>query len=329
MWFLAGRGLRYLMRDPPIPVLVINLDQSSDRLTFMRQQAERVGLEFERIPAVDALDVPEDLAGYFAHIQTGRLPIIDDGAVGCYASHLKALRRFEKTDAPAALILEDDALLPDNIVRVLDELMAALPAGWGFVHLSRPPTHAFKPIAVLPGSRRLVRHSRMPPGAAGYLISRAGSAKLLNKSILRFWAVDTDIRRPWVFGHDAYGVVPPPIQQLPMPTTIPKLRRSARRGLPRPTRFSWTNTPFQTPASLLFNLRQLGLAWWVRCAVINAAERFSRRAEGIARQALRDQERPNAARRHVKDVCSDRCIEHVRPPEAREDLRNTKSASAQ
>ena len=285
-----------------LPVLVINLDQSSDRLTFMRQQAERVGLEFERISAVDALDVPDDLASYFAHIQTGTLPIVDDGAVGCYASHLKALRRFEQTDAPAALILEDDARLPENIVQVLDELIAALPAGWGFVHLSRLPMHAFKPIAVLPRGRRLVRYSRMPPGAAGYLISRVGAAKLLNKSILRFWAIDTDIRRPWVFGHDAYGVIPPPIQQLPMPTTIPRLRRSARRGLPRPTRFSWTNMPFQTPASLLFNLRQLGLAWWVRCAAINAIKRFSRRADGIARQALRDPGRANLERQPRGDL---------------------------
>ena len=92
------------MPDLSIPVLFINLDQSSDRLLFMRRQAERLGLEFERIPAVDALHVPVDLAGYFAHIQTGKLPIIDDAAVGCYASHLKALRRFEQTDAPAALI---------------------------------------------------------------------------------------------------------------------------------------------------------------------------------------------------------------------------------
>ena len=273
------------MRDLSISVLFINLDQSSDRLIFMRQQAERLGLEFERIPAVHALNVPEDLAGYFAHIHTGRLPIIDDGAVGSYASHLKAMRRFEQTDAPAALILEDDASLPDNIVQVLDELITALPAGWGFVHLSHAPTHAFKPIAVLSCGGRVVRYSRMPLNAAGYLINKAGAAKLLNRSIQRFWAFDTNIRRPWVFGHDAYGVIPPPIEQLPMPTTIPKLRRSARRGLPRLTRFSWTNMPLQSPASLLFNLRQLGLAWWLRCAVTNAVKRLSRRAEQCGARA--------------------------------------------
>jgi glycosyl transferase family 25 len=290
------------MRNLPIPFLFINLDRSFDRLTFMRLQAERLGLEFERISAVDALNVPDDLAGYFAHIQTGRLPIIDDGAIGCYASHLKALRRFEQTDAPAALILEDDALLPDNIVQVLDELIAALPAGWGFVHLSKPPTHAFKPIAVIPSGSRLVRYSRVPPGAAGYLISRVGATKLLNKSILRFWAIDTDSRRPWVFGHDVHGVVPPPIQQLPMPRTIINVRRSARRGLPRPTRFSWTNMPLRSPASFLFNLRQLGLAWWVKCAVINAVKRFSRRAEGIAGQAVRDPGRGNLERQLRGDL---------------------------
>jgi len=241
---------------------------------FMREQAARIGLEFKRIKAVDALNVPDDLAGYFAHILKGKPPIIDNGAVGCYASHLKTLKIFDESNEPAALILEDDALLPANIMQILNDMLATLPSGWDFVHLAKPPVRAYKPIAVLPCGRRLVRYSRMPPGAAGYLISKAGAVKLLNKSIPRFWPIDTDTRRPWVFGHDAYGIVPPPIQQLPMPTMIPRMRRSARRGLPRPTRFSWTNTPFKTPASFVFNLRQLGLTWWVRCTVFNAGRRL-------------------------------------------------------
>jgi glycosyl transferase family 25 len=36
-----------------VPAYVINLDRSTDRLAFMHQQAERFGLPFERVPAID------------------------------------------------------------------------------------------------------------------------------------------------------------------------------------------------------------------------------------------------------------------------------------
>lgn len=260
----------------PVPVLVINLDRSPERLAFMQAQADRIGFDIDRIPGVDGLNVPPELANYFTHIQKNKPPIIADGAVGCYASHLRAYQRIQDAGAPCGLVLEDDVQLPDNLPEVLDEILHSLPAGWDFVHLAHRPTRAVKPLVALSSGAAIVRYSRIPPNAAGYLMSAAGAAKLLNPNISRFWAIDLDTRRPWLFGHDTYGVDPPPLLQLPMPTTIPKsrTRRSARRGPPRPTTFSWTNFPLQTPAALVYNVRTLGPAWWLHCFAANCASRL-------------------------------------------------------
>jgi glycosyl transferase family 25 len=262
-----------------IPVLVINLDRSSDRLAYMREQAVRIGFEFKRVPAVDGLRVPADLAPYFLHITRNKTPIIDDGAVGCYASHLSACRHIVASQAPVTLVLEDDVTLPNDLAHILDETLNALPAGWDFVQLAKPTRRAFKPLAALPCGRDLVRYSQIPSGTHGYLISRAGAAKLLNPAIRRVWAVDTDTRRPWLWGHDVYGLMPPLLigwGKAALPSTIrtqTQYRKSARRGLPRPTTLTWTNLPFHDPRAIIFNVRKLGLAWWLSCLAINCISR--------------------------------------------------------
>jgi hypothetical protein len=78
------------------------------------------------------------------------------------------------------------------------------------VHLGTEPDRAVCEIAKV-GNRRIVQFSRVPPGAVGYLISHAGAKKLLQAEP-RVWPIDTDTRRPWVFGLAVYGVVSPPIR---------------------------------------------------------------------------------------------------------------------
>ena len=249
----------------------INLEREQLRQRLIEAELDRIGLAATRLPAVDQLAVPPDLAGYFAHVAQKRAPLITPGAIGCYASHLRAYKQIMAERAAATLVLEDDAILDDDLAEVIRETLAVLPAGWDMVHLGQSPRHAVKPLAELPNGRTLVRYSRIPFGAAGYLISLAGAKKMLNPAIPRFWAIDLDTRRAWVFGLDVYGVVAPPIRQnKKLPSAIGyRIKSSARRGLPRPTAYSWTNTPLRTPRGLVFNVRKLGPLWWLRCFAIN------------------------------------------------------------
>ena len=86
------------------PVYVINLDEQPERWDVMEESLKYWGIEnYTRISAYDGRD--DDLSD----ILKGRYPDgMSSGEVGCTTSHLKALKEFLKTDAPCALILEDD-----------------------------------------------------------------------------------------------------------------------------------------------------------------------------------------------------------------------------
>jgi glycosyl transferase family 25 len=236
----------------------------------------KLGLSFQRVKAVEGLDLPPDLAGYFTHHNRKGEPIIESGAVGCYASHLRVYQAIIASDAEYALVLEDDCILPPDISDVLDAVLAATPAGWDFIQLGRPPRHAVKSLASLSGGAALVRYSRVPPGASAYLVSRNGAHKLLDPSIERVWAIDTDTRRPWLFGLDVYGVVPSPVEHRSYPSTIRTQGKRWRRGWPRPTPYTWTNMPLHSPRGVVWNMRKLGFLGWTRCAVVNAGLRIGR-----------------------------------------------------
>jgi glycosyl transferase, family 25 len=268
-------------------ILYINRDRDEHRRRLICAELGRIGLTATRLPAVDRLAVPPDLAGYFAHVAQKRAPLIPPGAIGCYASHLRAYKQIIAERAAATLVLEDDAILDDDLVEVIRQTLAALPADWDMVHLGQSPRYAVKPLAALPNRRTLVRYSRIPSGTVGYLISLAGARKMLDPALQRFWAIDLDTRRPWVFGLDVYGVVAPPIwpnKQLPSTiTTANRIKSTARRGLPRPTAYSWTNTPLHTPRGLVFNVGKLGPLWWLRCFAINCAVKLRAALVPLAR----------------------------------------------
>ena len=247
-----------------IRAFYLNLEREAERRRFMQEQLAEVGIPGERIDAVDgSKPLPPELARHFSDKH-----VMDVGALGCYASHIKAWHQIVNEDVPVALVLEDDAILDRNLASILSEVVAALPKGWDMVHLASKPDRAVCTIAKLSGLE-LVQYSRVPPGAVGYLLSYAGAHKLVLAKP-RVWPIDTDTRRPWAFGLDVYGVAPPPIDHnWSMPSTIRargRKRSSPRRGL----RAAFGN-PIRNANALLFNWRRLGPLQWFRCLIVNLA----------------------------------------------------------
>jgi glycosyl transferase, family 25 len=248
----------------PITAFYLNLDQEAARRRCIEEQLAEAGIPAERIEAVDgSRPLPPEVSLYF-----DAKHVMDAGALGCYASHIKAWEQITRKALPSGLVLEDDAILPAGLAGLLAEIVAALPTHWDMVHLGTEPDRAVCEIAKV-GSRKIVQFSRVPPGAVGYLVSKAGAAKLLRAKPRR-WPIDTDTRRPWVFGLNVYGVVAPPIgHNWLVPSTI-RARGSKRRTPRRGLRAAFAN-PIRNLDALLFNWRRLGpLAWW-RCLFVNSA----------------------------------------------------------
>ncbi len=272
---------------PATSTFYINRDRDKGRRECIEWYLREAGIDVERINAMEGLDLPGSLVHFFydGDTQSSRLSLAE---VGCYASHLMAASIVVDRGLEHALVLEDDAEFSPDLAQSLENILASLPAGWDLVHLSGDPSsHATKPVARLEQSRTLVRYSRVPRGTVAYLISRTGAKKFLTPS-QRVWPVDTDLRQPWRFGLQIYGVVPAVVDHSGrFASSIAKgakdERSRLRRGLPLPSRHCWTGNPLHTPLGLYFNLGTLGPLWWARCWLQNAHRRIMRQLGLYAR----------------------------------------------
>ena len=191
--------------------LVINLDRSPDRLGRIGQRMQALGIDWERLPAVDGAALDEegrralDERGYRRlHGATPKL-----GELGCYLSHLRAMRTFLASEARFALILEDDVQpsqhLPDvvaRLTRVADQ--------WDMVKLSK--VHRGTPVTVLAlghGATLDVMLTRCT-GSSAYIVNRRAAQAYLDKLLPMTLPYDHVFDRGWQLGLKVRLVSPPP-----------------------------------------------------------------------------------------------------------------------
>lgn len=257
-----------------LPVFVINLDRSPERLARFSRQCTDAGVSFERFHAVDGVNLPDRLKPYFCDASGEIVSPLRHAEIGCYASHLGVWQRIASDNIPAAIICEDDAVLPRGFDAIIRDIVAELPTEWDLVLLANPTQTAVKSIG-----RTLIRYSRVPGGTGCYLISRAGAAKMLLPVAPRIWALDHDTRWPWKFGMNTYGVRPAPVTRYLATSTINPAgggRSRLRAGLAR--------SPQRTLQSFLFNLRQLGPWSWAQCAVVNSGVKVRKLLAPLSRR---------------------------------------------
>ena len=121
---------------------VINLNDSTSRLSAISQKLAQNGIEFTRVEAVDGRKATSTDFLEYSHRKSidrhGRG--LTGGEVACYLSHIRALKAFVETEAPQALILEDDASFVPNFGDQIRELSQALEIypNWDVVNCSIP-----------------------------------------------------------------------------------------------------------------------------------------------------------------------------------------------
>ena len=159
----------YKLKGLP-PVYVINLDEQPERWDVMEESLKYWEVEnYTRISAYDGRE--DDLSD----ILKGRYPDgMSSGEVGCTTSHLKALKEFLKTDAPCALILEDDCDI---------STASYWPFIWKDFYSKIPYDYDVIQLAVInPMSVYLQLHRRFVNdfSTAAYMITRHHAQKLIN-----------------------------------------------------------------------------------------------------------------------------------------------------
>lgn len=198
------------------PIYYINLARETERRQRMETSLTQLGVLAERINAVLWKDLPlaEQQALYSPELNQRQfhLPLIA-GEMGCYASHIKAWRQLLTSDAPCAVILEDDVRLMPSFLKVVQDI-AVLPPRWDMVKLlgrRHGQTEKIRRRVQLNETTDLIEYRKMPSYAAGYVLSRQGAEKLLKHRIPFGRPVDIDLRFWWEADLDILGVYPPAV----------------------------------------------------------------------------------------------------------------------
>lgn len=100
-------------------VFVINLDRNPERLKSVTGQLAALGIEFERIVAVDGRAEARRPTVREFLVNAG---FLTPGERGCAMSHLKVCERMIRDGLPMAAVFEDDVRLGGELPRVLAEI---------------------------------------------------------------------------------------------------------------------------------------------------------------------------------------------------------------
>jgi glycosyl transferase family 25 len=192
--------------------LVINLDRAVERLARITDALQSLGIAWQRLPAVDGSQLSQ--AERHARLDEREfqrrrgMPCVP-GELGCYLSHVDAMRRLLDSDADCALILEDDVVPGTELLAVVQALMSH-PQRWDMVKLSA--VHSGTPARVLKltHSHWLAVMFSSCTGASAYLVNRR-AAQIYRDQLLPMTAqVDHVLDQGWRFGIKVRLVTPQP-----------------------------------------------------------------------------------------------------------------------
>jgi len=260
------------MSDQIFTALLINLDRDVARLEHMQKQLAQAGITFSRQAGVMGDNVPDDLRPYFFDAGGSPKTSMKRGEIGCYASHLRALKRVASGELGyTVLVMEDDLLIPVDLKKIIADAQHAMPAGWDILRLSSPPRRAYVPLARI-GTRLLIRYSKIPNSAGAYLITPTGAQKFLQYGV-RGLTFDDDLRRPWFHAMETYGIVPSPITAGVLQSSIDSIEagRFDKGMSSRKERIVRGDHAFAF-RRMNYNRRDLGTGRWLACVAINIAD---------------------------------------------------------
>ena len=165
-------------------VYLVNLDRSPERLAEVDAELRRVGIDYERVSAVDGLKLSADelkanVSRFHAYRCIGRR--LRPAEIGCALSHLKVHRMALAGRHPRWAVIEDDVVLDADAWRAAVETIErtddpSVPTVWllndghGLADPGRPSV-----VRLLGNQRGILRTW----GTVGYALNAAAARRIL------------------------------------------------------------------------------------------------------------------------------------------------------
>ncbi len=191
---------------------VISLKSAATRRRTAAERLRAAGIAFEVFDAIDGrgfevesqpiYDGPRRRALY-GHDMVG-------GEIGCLLSHKAILEIVVRDRKGPALVFEDDIALHPNFGQAVDRLMENQDR-WELVRFlgaAKIMRQRQRPLLDLGEGFQMTRLMTQPGGAAAYIVSETGAAKLLKHLDRTPFPIDALMGRPWLTGVDNLMVRP-------------------------------------------------------------------------------------------------------------------------
>lgn len=225
-------------------IFVINLNESTERLERLKSEFERIGLDFERLPAVDGRDLTEDQIFQHYSPELNRKKYfkpLSKPEIGLYMSHLKACERIISENLDFGIILEDDIVLKNGF-QMIPQVLRSLNEKWNYIKLIAPgkkkkineriqvaveipirlniesylkDTNSTNNERIIetstigvPAIFELITWKKPPIGTSAYAITIDGAKEFLSKRSKFFRPIDVDLQYEWETSLKIQGLRP-------------------------------------------------------------------------------------------------------------------------
>lgn len=205
-----------MVTPAPLPIYLINMDRSTDRLAQSQAAFAAIGAPFERVSGVDGraeggihhpdYDRQRRLARWGSDMGAG--------SIGCYLSHVKAMKTGLAAGHDRFVVVEDD-ILPLETFREALVRVAQLPETFGLVRLYGLRKRPSLDLGALGPDLRLSLLLQGPNGTQGYAVTRAAAQAFVDHCSKAMHQIDTQFDRMWEWCGLGFIVEPFVIKEVP------------------------------------------------------------------------------------------------------------------
>ena len=210
--------------DPAkLACVVISLNPDEPNFGRLMNSLEEQGIHPEHFPAVDgrsaypSLEGKERISERMSMLRVRRL--LTSSEVGCYLSHLRAVKKAYNEGYDYVCVLEDDVVIEPEFGNTIRALLSE---NLDIVRLMALKLRRRKPLRDIVYGVMLTRPERGTLGTQAYMMSRTGMKKFIDHASVIYEAIDHVLDHFFLFDLETYAVEPHVAFELDNGSTIVK-----------------------------------------------------------------------------------------------------------
>ncbi|MGH8469241.1 MAG: glycosyltransferase family 25 protein [Gammaproteobacteria bacterium] len=269
----------YYGRAARTKIIVVSMPDAQERRSRFADRARNATVAWSFFSAYSVLHPALTYAEQEAIVAKGRP--LRKGELGCYSSHYGAWESLQADDADQYIVLEDDVIVDWAFIgKIVGIDFADVGIDYLRLYYKHPVEQALLRQNFVDHSRWIVELSDYAFGTQGYLITKAAAKTLLSHCRIVRRPVDDEMDRSWAHGVPNLAIVPFPIIEESVQSTISEMRFER----------------FVIPRHLM-----------LRRFITRVTERLRREAARVAAKCrrLRARWRDLSKSRHDPEVCDD------------------------